>query len=297
MKKSFEEIYEKVYNESNDNLESERKKDKKGYVISIFVGISIFILWAIIFKSVNFLLIVVPIFIGTLIVKFNSKYTLVFKNTVIRTFIKTYDENLSYMPQGKIDSYSYNNAEFERYDLYSSDDYIEGVIDNNFKVKMAEVHTQDESTDSDGHRKTTTLFHGLFADIESPKKFNDTIKLRTDAKFIGKLFNKKERLNMDSAEFEKHFDVYAKDKIVAMQIFTSDIMNLLIDFKEKYKIVFEITLKQNHIYVRFKTGQMFEPNTFKSSLDKQTLEKYYNIINFTLDFCKLLNKTVDETYI
>ena len=62
---------------------------------------------------------------------------------------------------------------------------------------------------------------------------------------------------MDSEEFEKIFDVFSKDKILAMQILTADVMESLIKFKNKYDIDFEIVLMNNNIYLRFFVSNMF----------------------------------------
>lgn len=300
MKKSFEEIYSKISSESMEEIETERKKKAKIQTTAIFIGVGLFLLSLIVFRSANFILIMFPIVVGIIISRFSTKYTTIFKDKVIKTFIKEYDENLVYMPNGGIHHSIYDDAEFENYDVFYSEDYIEGILDGKFKINMAEVNPKNISRDSDGDTTETSVFHGLFASIESPRAIDGSIRIHSNSGFLDKLFsskNKLEKVEMDSTEFEKNFDVYAKNKVMAMQILTSDVMSLLLDFKSKYKISYEITLKENHIYIRFNTGAMFEPEVFKNSLDKQLLQRYYNIINFTLDLCKVLNKTVEETEI
>ena len=55
---------------------------------------------------------------------------------------------------------------------------------------------------------------------------------------------------MDSKEFEKYFDIYSENKIVAMQILTSDIMESLIEFYNKYQLEYEIVFRNNTIYLK-----------------------------------------------
>ena len=53
----------------------------------------------------------------------------------------------------------------ESYDNYYSEDTIEGILEGKYEVKMAEVHTENESTDSNGNTHKNTIFHGMFGYI------------------------------------------------------------------------------------------------------------------------------------
>ena len=128
----------------------------------------------------------------------------------------------------------------------------------------------------DGQKSTPTIiFHGLFAKVNLDKTINTTTKIRKN-----KLIDMKDRLLMDSGEFEKLFDVYSDEKIETMQILTLDTMQKIIDFTDKTKIIPEFTIKENSIYIRFNTGEIFEANVLKSALDYEKLKKYFDILNF-----------------
>ena len=61
--------------------------------------------------------------------KYWSKYTKVYKEKVVKSFIKSYDENLRYDYKGSIPQSVYMASGFERhYDRYSSDDLIEEIV-------------------------------------------------------------------------------------------------------------------------------------------------------------------------
>lgn len=301
--KSFTKIYEEVLVNSKQELENLRKK----LLFRLFILISITICLVVVcfmYTSVvktaliGYLAIVVCIFI---IRGPQNEYKSKYKEKVVKTFIKSYDDNLSYTPEGKIPSQIYRSAGFEtNYDRYHSDDLIIGNIDGH-KIMMGEVHTEIESehTDSDGNTTTTyvTIFHGMFGNVHINNKYNGEIKVHSNKGKLGNLFSGKKRIEMDSAEFEKYFDVYADDKIQAMQILTSDIMEQMINFITENKIKFEITINQSEFYIRFKTGQMFEANVFKSSVNFDTLKNVYDIINFTFDITRNLIKITEETEI
>ena len=99
---------------------------------------------------------------------------------------------------------------------------------------------------------------------------------------------------MDSQEFEKYFDVYGDNKIVVMQLLTSDVMNTMMDFIKQSRIKYEITIKSDEMYIRFHTGNMFEPKLFKSPLDYNMLKEYYDIIKFVLNVTKEINKVIEN---
>ena len=290
--KNFNEIYERVYRECSEPLEKLRKKSRNTIIYSTLISLTIGIILAIITKSIAMisLAIVISFFIE-IFSKSNAKYRTMFKEDIIKKFVKSYSENLEFYPTRGIPKAIYNLAKFEYYDRYRSEDLITGILEGGYAINMAEVKTETESRDSDGDTTTYTVFHGLFAEIELNKNVNSCVKIRKNAI---SLFNK-ERIEMDSGEFEKKFNVYSTDKIIAMQLLTSDIMQMLLDFKEENKLVPEITIEGNKFYIRFETGGVFEAKLMKKALDYDMLKKYYDIINFTLDLTEKFLNNINET--
>lgn len=72
-------------------------------------------------------------------------------------------------------------------------------------------------------------------------------------------------------------------------------MQLLIDFKQDNKLIPEITIKGNELYIRMETGDIFNANLLKKSFDYNMLLKYYNIINFSLNLTEKIVKNIRET--
>ena len=109
---------------------------------------------------------------------------------------------------------------------------------------MAEVKTQKEETyeDSNGETKTrrVTIFHGLFAKIIMDKSIDSELRITRNRGILSK-----NKLKMDSSKFEKYFDVEASNKIIGMQILTADIMEKLIEFREKTNMEFDVYIKYN----------------------------------------------------
>ena len=197
-------------------------------------------------------------------------------------------------------------AEFERFDRYNAEDLIYGTLKNNCKFVMSEILTERKRIDSSESDSYSTVFSGLLAKVETPKPFNASLYLRKDIKdksFLNRAFCKKLsfdelRTQLDSPEFEKIFDVYASDKIVAMQLLTADIMQNLMQFYNEMGIDYELTIKKNCMYIRFWCGKMFETASLgKFSLDRDTLYKYYRMLDFTFSLTdKMLKLLYDTQY-
>lgn len=299
--KNFNDIYAEVLQSSKTELEQLRKS-----VLYRVVGcIAVAIILVIVGFALDSGLMIFGIF-ACIIVAFilllgpATKYSVTYKEQVVKKFIKAYDENLEFLYQKGIPKETYTESAFENFDRYHSEDLIMGNIDGH-NMMIAEVHTEREyeTTDDDGHTETRyeTVFHGLFGVSELDKAYNGMVKIHADKGLFSKVHDNRNRIEMDSSEFEKHFDVMADDKIQAMQILTSDIMDLMLNFLKDSKIKFELTIRNNKLYIRFKTGGMFEGNIIKSSVDFDSLKKVYDVINFTFDITRAFAKVIDETEI
>ena len=214
-------------------------------------------------------------------------YTTQYKQLVITPFIKLLTPNISYRSNKSMERRAYIDGQFEGFDVYSSNDDIVGYI-NNYQFELANVHTEDEHTDSDGHTTYTTVFKGLYAFMPLPNTYEIEMFLRKDIKDTRKIFKKSGKsfenlyTKLDSSEFENKFDVYTNNKIFAAKILTHDIMQLMVDYVEKYGIPFEYIIKNNYFYIRFPGYDLFEPviKKDKPALDKAVLYKDYTTLDF-----------------
>ena len=324
----FNQIYKKILNENTYYMETARENAKaekiRNYIIlTVIIIIDVVIIREIIklFGSRNIsidgnicgTLIGTLTVISTLIYEFImkkcgeskiNKYMEDYKTSIVGTMMKSFEEQLEFEPKYGLSSNVFREAEFEKFSIYYAEDLIHGILKNNCEFEMSEVLTKKIETDSNGHTKDKIIFNGLFAKIDTPKQFNTYIYIRIDRKdkdllsrvILGKLPFDKLRIQLDSPEFEKIFDVYASDHIIAMQLLTADIMNDLMQFYIEMGMDYELTIKENHIYIRFWCGQMFETARLgKFSLDRDTLYKYYRMLEFMLDLTYKIQKVLYET--
>lgn len=311
--KSFEELYKEFnsnieINEVANKVQEERKKRNKlaaVLCISIDMILVFFIYNTIKFSIFKIMFYIGPIFITDMIIllilflALNSKYkeyVPLFKENVIKSMLNNFFTEIEFFPDKMMPSQIYKEGKYEGYDIYHSDDYIEGKIENEYLIDMAEVHTEREETykDSDGNTntRTYTIFHGMFAKIIMEKSINSNLRITLNHAGY------KDRLEMDSSEFEKYFDVFASDKIIGMQILTADVMEEIVELKNKIKQHFDIFIDNNALYLRFHCGAMFEPKMRKKqNLDENSLKMYYNILKFINELSNKIIKTIKEVQI
>ena len=319
--KTFDEIYNELQNSENNELNNawieakkESKKSKKIATIICLIIDILFIIknlkniincdspFLILFIIIFVLIINLMIFIISTIIssfskkqiQFNKKY----KNIVIKKLMDNFYSNLEYFPDKPMPEYIYKQLEYEYYNEYESDDYFEAQIDNKYSIQMAEILTEEEKTyqDDEGNTRTETIkkFHGLFAKIMMGKSINSELRIMQN----GAMTLSKNRLKMDSSEFEKYFDVKTSDSIIGMQLLTADVMEELVDFENKTKMKYDICIKNDELYIRFHSGSMFEVRNIKrGALDKDSIQKYFNILNFTYNLSNRLINIVNDTQI
>ena len=311
--KQFEDLYSEI--EENDEIklaweearEEQKKINKISNTISIIITTILLILIIILLKrfsrfnsvfispcifAIVFINIIIYI-ISAACRKKQKKYNTMFKGIIIKKLIGNFYNNLEYYPRKQMPQRIYDEGKYEYYNRYYSDDYIEAKINNKYDIGMAEVKTQH--VNRSGKRTTTiTKFHGIFAKIVIDKSINSELRIKQNGSYgLGK-----NKLEMDSSEFEKYFDVSATNKIIGMQLLTADVMEELIDFENKTNMKYDIIINNNNIYLRFHCGTMFEPQALKNGIiDKRHLQKYFYMLNFTYNLSNKIIKLINETEI
>ncbi len=298
----FKEIYNYIISEYAEELEGNRKKLKKSIIICCILFIISTLIYIFLIKKMNKSLSKGSRTVGLIFIpagmyyifkykKYNAIYVENYKNNVIKNFVEYINHNLHYDQYGGdnlLDSYI--KAEFmdDEFNSFITDDYIEGYIEDETYIKMCNISL--ENTNDKGEF-LDMIYEGIFSVTQLNIHIPNEIRIIKN-KYIKKDNYKK--VQMDSKEFEKYFDVYSTSDILSMEILTHDIMEELVQFYEKYKIKYEIIIKDNNIYIRFDTGVMFEPNILKKSNDVNTLWIYYNILIFTINLTTKINKLLKD---
>lgn len=225
--------------------------------------------------------------------KSTKRYNKIFKDKILPNLLSNIDKNLSYSPKQGLSKDIYNQSGLAiEYNEFKSEDYISGYIGHNALLEMSEINAKKIEKDEDGKPVTVDSFDGLLAVATLKKNTKNDIKIVKNS--FWKL-NREANIRIASAQFEQYFDMYADNKIVAMQIFTTDVIEEILTFVDEMKIYLEISIKQNKLYATFKTGEMYEGGITKNP--KELLSKYYVITYFIIRLIKRINKSIEEAEI
>jgi len=234
----------------------------------------------------------------------NSIYTRInIKNTLLKIMLESFDKNVQHLPEEGISEDVYSNSDPEKFEHYRSKQLIIYPIDSFSNLKLAETFAYYDYLDvSSGKIRTVTTFSGVFAELDLPKSFPEKLYIKKDTheqkeeKQIVNIPLEVSRVELDSQEFEAKFDVYSSNNIVAMQILTADVIQLLNDFYDYLQTKYEITIKENKVYIKIWDANSFTDSIISGTkLSQYPIQKNYRTLYFLLNISKELIKVLNET--
>ena len=281
-----------------EELELLRKKIIRKEIIISLIIISIVVL--IMMNTSAFQFVVITIFLGIIITTaINSKDTKrfieIYKKIVILDSLEKVFKNITYLPNEEMDYYKIANTNMMYMgDYYHSNDYIKGEY-KNINFELADVEIEDEYTDSDGDTHRITIFQGQWFIFDFNKSFKSDIQVCEKTFGNAKRKNKKyeskfKKVELESLEFNKKFNVYAKEEIEAYYILTPNMMERILNVNEKIKgdLLFCFIYNKLHIGL-YNNRDLFEPNIHKKiNLERDTL-KTMEELNIITNFIDLMN--------
>lgn len=232
-----------------------------------------------------------------------KEYINLFKEKIVSEFIKWVNPNLQYFYKENEKNrrrapdigIEYINAEFDGgvTNYIVNNDIIEGQVSKDYYFKMSEITARKfDRTQNVNSEVPSFAFDGLFTWIETKKDIKNCLRINWNGNNV-KFSAEDEYVALDHAEFEEIFDVYCSDKILAVRILTVDIMQDIMDFYTKYNLMFEICYRNDKVYMRFYTDNMFEPKIVGDSMNINTLYMYYEIINFVIEIVQKMGKMAE----
>ena len=320
----FEELYKKIFLKNNSEIEKLRIKVRNISALYLlflvltflFVIFGIFIVPFILnslYIYINGIIYHTLFLLGAYICGYRSLmlfgkykkempiYKNSFKENVISKIVPLVNSNLLYFNGNDIAiniEPEYRASGFDGYDYnsFKIDDYIQGNIEDDLILRMADVIVKNIIQTKNGE-SSEDIFNGIFVMVNSgdtDDKEKDNNKIVTIYSNVYSI-NPDTKVEVESEEFNKYFLVSTNDKIYALQILTADVINILLTYKKVYDLDFEIKIRGARTYIRFHIDNMFEPKIFKEALNKDDIYIYYNVLKFIIDFSKELNKVIKET--
>lgn len=298
MKKDFEEIYTEIYEECVKDLKSARNKLGKFVLGILLVLIVINVIIGIVadYKSLLTISISLSILVLLIFLKNAHKiYSQKYKDMVIGSLVKKYNQGLSFDSKSGLAVIDYRMSNFDNtFKEYYSEDRIYGTLEDGTAIQSSEITTYDVShyVDSNGENKTskTQTFRGYYGVVKLSK--NPALEITILDDNFTKKYSRK-RVEVDSSEFEKFYDCITNNRVEAMEIFTSDLIEKYIDIRNINKYLFEVKIINNMLYFRYKCGDVFEAPAFGLGLNKDFIRKYYKLIFYPLE---VIEETVNHIY-
>jgi|GEM_PF-710587 len=258
--------------------------------MSIMMGVVPFVLFAF----------VVGIIVATLSTrKESSAYTRAYKAYFVSKTLSRYFQNLTYKHDAGLSRETLRSTGMvDTGDRYGSNDFVSGKY-KNVNFAQADLHIEEEHTDSDGDTTYATLFYGRWMIFEFPKKFS--FRLAISGKSTGSVLalrrrnddkiHKFKRIKVESPEFNKMFKLYSEDGFETFYLLDPALIEDIQELGEKNNGKIVMLFVDNKLHIGFNNhNDAFEPPSPKKPLDEATeTAKVEKDIKVVTDFVNKLN--------
>lgn len=291
--KEFNEVFNSIPRENLEELEVLRKKECKVAKIEFLIiimfllatGVNIYIGKMIILCEIIIIFVTYYLSRKTPVINFLEKY----KQYIIKPIVESYNNKIIYDIEQEITKEEYSETGYSTGDEFYSSNYFE-TMDKS--IRASAITIIDKSEDKDGNTRHTTIFSGVFSIITLNNFSKEVIRLKSNNNLRNFIIGTEDKLEVDSSEFEEKFDLYCKNKIYTMQLFTSDVLKLLVELSKNNRN-YDFILNGNKLYVRYHNKSIFYVKT-KNSMKRQSIEKIYNDTYDVLDLLTNLKETIDK---
>lgn len=228
------------------------------------------------------------------------------KEEVYRKALAQWYPQLTYYPQQFLSEKIYKEAAlFGSYDIYKGDDFFEGRLANGHKVAFSELEVQSEHRDSDNNTSVSTVFKGLLFVTELPTAWRGSIKILPDVaergmgklgvffqKKLGKLGHGKSQLVYfeEYPAFEKEFVVYSSEELLARQLLSPQLVELLTTINAQAKGV-AVHFSGDKLYLGAGSKREFlEVNVKQSFTAPHLLNQLFQDLTYSLELLQCLEQ-------
>ena len=183
-------------------------------------------------------------------------------------------------------------------DRYHSNDFVSGRY-KNIAFSQADVHIEDEYTDSDGDTHYVTIFKGRFLTFEFNRDFS--FKLQVAHKNFGnnclprgKEIRKFEKIEVESPNFNKKFNIYGQDGFEAFYLLDPAFLEKIEQLGDNCGGRIMLMFMDNKLHIALYDGKdsLEPPSPFKEIDEQAELQKVSSDIKIITDFIDKL--TLDK---
>lgn len=179
--------------------------------------------------------------------KKNSNYEEIYYKNISYFMLSKYFSDVIVYPDDPFGAADlFNNVKFRKYGVR-----VKHHRSFSFKYKDYDIKAMDIYADIPGDDDTPSVkvFGGLLNQVSLNRDFGTRMSITFNLDSFGAM-GCSEKVEMDSSDFEKTFNVYADDKVKAMQLLTSDVMRKLIDLFDFSDDGFDLLIDHRTLYIR-----------------------------------------------
>lgn len=201
-----------------------------------------------------------------------NAYKSAYKEYFVRTSLEKTFSDLVYHETSAIDAPAYGFI--RRGDIYHSNDFVSGTY-HGINFSQADVHIQDEYTDSDGDTHTVTVFRGRYMIFDFNRNFEDRMQI-VSRKFrvarikrSGKLFHKTKKHQVESTTFNENFKIYGEDGQEVFYILDPAFIDRIEKLYAELKCPIMLGFDNQKIHIAIDNhGDSFEPPSSGKPIDE-----------------------------
>lgn len=281
-----------------EELKTLRKRIIKKEIIVILITIIFTIFIILKTKMPQFIIFIIVLsFIITTVInnKDTKRFREIYKKHVVLESLNKIFTDITYLPNEEMDYYKIADTDMMYMgDYYYSNDYIKGKYKDTF-FELADVMLEDEYTDSDGDTHRVTIFQGQWFIFDFNKRFKSDIqvceKTFKNAKRRNKKYESKfKKVELESLEFNKNFNVYARLEIEAYYILTPSMMERIMEVNEKIKGHLLFCFVDNKLHIGlYNNKDLFEPSIHKKIDIERDILKTNEELSIITNFIDLLD--------
>jgi hypothetical protein len=214
-----------------------------------------------------------------------KKLSIKFKEEFVKKSIEEMYPTTTFNPtKGFLPNEVYGTLVLGKEDRFSSEDMIEGIIENR-RFRCADLHLQDVR--SNGKSTTVvTVFRGRFYEIEFDKTLATPVYIVANQGMFHR-FNGLEKMEMEYVEFNQAFDVFGKEAMQTFRLIKPRFMEHVMALKGRYKGI-QFGFIGNKLYVAIKNGV----DTFDLKMYKPIDYSYIDEIKTEFEDIKIMIETL-----
>lgn len=273
-----------------EQIEEERKKIQGNKMLAIIVIIMLSVIVAFIYKTILAGILVCQV--GILVVCFfmykqEECFRRVFKQYYVETYIGEEFKNVTYDTRKGFDIKTVILPQIIKIgNTYKSDDYFSGQY-KGVNFEQADVTIQKETRDAKGNKQIVTYFKGRWMIFDFHKPFTHNLKICEKFMYSDLKRSGYKKVDLEDIEFNKKFNIFAKDSHEAFYILTPHLMESLknIEKLNKGQMFFCFSDSKLHIGI-CNNKEMFKFKSYKQEDEtkiKEQIEKEMEVIKVAID--------------